>query len=222
MNIFSRKTAAMGLTMTGLLALCQPAQSMTSPEGADGDAAEASAVAFHPLFLAGKGSGSFTVTRPGCKAESGVVGHAYPFGSRISVSKDAGTKVMILLAPNDAILLGHGSEVLIEDDPGAAGAKRIQLFAGQLETSFSKDDETVYPVSVVASSAVFDDFDGRVGVSVAATPSSTKAGVIVSDGKVSVHAPQLRPSRIGNGASLVIETKSDQSFTMIEDMAGHK
>ena len=217
MNIFSRKTAAIGLTMTGLLALCPPAQSMSSPE--DGDV-EASAVVFHPMFLVGKGSGAFTVTRPGGNAEPGVVGHAYPFGSRISVQDDEGAKVMVYLAPSEAIRLGQGGDVIIEDDPENAGAKRIRLLAGRLETSFTKDDKTVLPVSIVAPSAVFDDLDGRVAVAAAATGKSAKSTVNVTDGKVVVHAPQLRPSRLGNAASLAIETLADGSFTTIEGLNG--
>lgn len=217
MNIFSRKTAAIGLTMTGLLALCPPAQSMSSPE--DGDA-EASAVVFHPMFLVGKGSGTFTVTRPGGNAEPGDVGHAYPFGSRIAVQDGEGAKVMVYLAPSEAIRLGQGSDVIIENDPETAGAKRIRLFAGRLETSFTKDDKAVLPVSIVAPSAVFDDIDGRVAVSATATAKAAKSTVNVSDGKVTVHAPQLRPSRLGNSASLSVETLADSSFTMIEGLSG--
>ena len=220
MNIFSRKTAAMGLTMTGLLALCLPVQSETSPEGAGEGAAEVSSAVFHPMFLVGKGAGAFTVTRPDGRVEPGVTGHAYPFGSRLAVRDEDGAKVMIFLAPNDAILLGHGCETVIGDDPEKAGAKRIQLFAGQLETSFTKDEESVYPVSIVAPSAVFDDLDGRVAIQAVATPASAKSAVRVTDGKVTVQAPQLRPSRIGNGASLVVDTLADGSFTTIEGLAG--
>ncbi len=217
MNIFSRKSAAMCFTMAWMLALCAPAQSVSSPEEGD---AEAPAVVFHPMFLVGKGAGSFTVTRPGGNAEPGVVGHAYPFGSRIAVQDGEGAKVMVFLAHNEAIRLGQGCDAAIEDDPENAGAKRILLHAGRLETSFTKDDKAVLPVSIVAPCAVFDDIDGRVTVSAAKAPSSTTVTVSVTDGKVSVHAPQLKPSRLGNSAGLVIETRTDESFTMIEGLGG--
>ncbi len=217
MNIITRKTAAVGLTMTGLLTLCAPAQSISSSE--DGGT-EVSSVVFNPMFLVGKGSGAFEVSRSGSKAEAGKVGHAYPYGSRVVVKDEEGTKVILFLAPNEAIVLGRGSDVLIEDDPEKTGGKRVKLFAGKLETSFSKDDKAVLPVSIVAPSAVFDDFDGRVAVSAASSAVSAKSTVSVTDGKVVIHAPQLRPSRLGNTASLVLETKTDESFTVIEGLAG--
>ena len=221
MNIFTRKTAAVGLTVTGLFALCQPVLASSDVEGGEAaDAiAEGASSAFLPMFLIGKGSGDFMATRPGCPAEAGVVGRAYPYGTRILVPGDGG-KVSVSLAPNESLLLGNGCEVLVENDPEKAGAKRIQVFAGQVETMFTKDEESVFPVSIVAPSAAFEDLDGRVYVSVGAGPESVKSAVRVADGKVTVHAPQLLPSRLGNSASLVVDTKTDGSFTTIEGLSG--
>lgn len=218
MNVNFRKTAAAALATLGVLAFHQPAFSASLPDGEE--AVENGPVSFFPMFLIGKGADNFTVVRPGRAAEPGVSGRAYPFGTRVQIQGGDSSKVTVSIAPEQSFLLSHGADCLIGDDPDKPGCKRLELASGQLETYFSKDDEVVFPVSVVCPSAMFDDLDGRVTISAGRSATSRRSAVHVSDGKVTISAPQLMPSRIGNATGLIIDTLADGTFTTIDGLAG--
>lgn len=199
MHIIQRKVATKALLTLGLSVVSHIASAQ-----------------FMPQFIVGKGSGSFMVKRPTCEYEQGVPTKAYPYGSEITVAKDA--KIFVFLSNNRQIHVGSESVFSLLNDPEAENAKRILLSSGSLETYLANEEETVYPLSVETKTAFFDDFDGRV--SVQASADGCGVSVKVGIGKVTVRAPQLLPSRIGTGAHLVIRTKADGSYTELRGDSG--
>ena len=212
MNAIFRKNAAFGLAMGGVLALSIPALSSAQ-------SSESAEAAFYPMFQVAKGSGSFLAARPGLSPEPGTPGKAYPYGTRITVN-NGGEKVHVFVAPNRQVHLANGADIVIEDNPDSPGAKRAQLFSGTVEANLGREEEETTPFSIVTQAAVFNDFRGRVAISAQDAGASWKASVRVLNGKVTISAPQLAPSRLGNSSGLTIETSKDHSFTVIDGGAG--
>lgn len=203
MSTTPKKYALRSLALLGLLLLTGTAAAQSQ---------------FAPLFRAGKGSGAFSVKKPGCEFEAGVVGHAYPFGSAIKVPKDS--KLYVFLSPNRQIHFLGGTEAVIGNDPEKDDAKRVELMGGSLETLLAIDNEAEYPFSIKTDAALFDDFDGRVTILAGKDASETRSAVHVVAGGVRLQAPQLKPTRIGTGAALLIKTVTDNSYTEVEGKAG--
>ena len=201
MNIIHRKDLAKGFAGVGLLLLSNAAFAQ-----------------FSPLFTVGKGSGDFLVKRPSCEFEVGSASRSYPYGSEIAVQK--GAKVFIFLSSNRQIHFSEGTRFLLGDDPDVEGGKRIVLYGGSLETLLGTDEDVVYPLSVVTDAAKFDNFLGRVAVHAESDASGYKAVVKTTAGKVTVEAPQMKPSRIGTGVGFAIGTKKDLSYTELKGLAG--
>ena len=212
MNAIFRKNAALRLAMGGILALCVPMSSSAEPS-------EPAEAVFYPMFQVAKGSGSFLAARPGLSPEPGMPGRAYPYGTRLTVNND-GEKVHVFVAPNRQIHLANGADIVVENDPDAPTAKRAQLLSGTVEANLGRDEEETTPFSIVTQAAVFNDFRGRVAISAQDAGASWKAAVRILNGKVTVSAPQLVPSRLGNSCSLTIETGKDATFTEVDGVAG--
>ena len=213
MNAIFRKNAALGLAMGGVLALCLPvsAQSESKP---------AEEAAFYPMFQVAKGSGSFLAARPGLSPEPGVPGKAYPYGTRLTVNNGDGAKVHVFIAPNRQIHLANGADIVVENDPETPSAKRAQLLSGTVEANLGREEEETTPFTIVTQAAVFNDFRGRVAISAQDAGVAWKSAVRVLNGKVTVSAPQIAPSRLGNSSSLTIETRKDAAFTVVDGTAG--
>ena len=201
MNIIHRKDLAKGFAGVGLLLLSNAAFAQ-----------------FSPLFTVGKGSGDFLVKRPSCEFEGGSASRSYPYGSEIIVQK--GAKVFIFLSSNRQIHFGEGTRFLLGDDPDVEGGKRIVLYNGSIETLLGTDEDVVYPLSVVTDAAKFDNFIGRVAIHAESDASGYKTVVKTTAGKVTIEAPQLKPSRIGTGIGFAIGTKSDLSYTELKGLLG--
>ena len=201
MLITHRKNASAGLAVLGLLLLSGTASAQ-----------------FSPLFRVGKGSGDFSVKVPGREFEPGIVNHAYPYGSEILVGQKG--KVFVFLAPSSQIHFSPNSRFTLVDDPDVDGAKRIDLTGGSLETLLENDDESVYPLAVETPAARFDDIDGSVVIGAALHPAECLSSVKVIQGKVTMRAPQIPPTRVGTGVSFAIQTRPDLSYTEIVGAAG--
>ncbi len=215
MNAIFRKNAVFGLVLAGALSLGPAVFAQDAPEGG-----AAVKMPFFPMFQVAKGSGGFFVARPGLAPEPGVAGRAYPYVSRLTVNNAAGDKGRIFLAPDRQIALLNGADVVIGPDPKSASARQAKLLSGSIETHLGTEEEETLSFSVVTEAAVFRDFRGRMVISAQDAGDSWKAGVRVASGKVTVEAPQLCPSRLGNTSGLVIATQKDKSFTTIDGVLG--
>lgn len=210
MNPFSLRHAVAGLAVAGAFALCAAADTPPAEAAFDG--------AFFPMFQTSKVSDPFLVERPGQPAEPGVPGKAYPFGTRVTLG-DKDAKVHVFLAPNRQIHL-LGADIVIGDDPETPGAKRAELFRGAVETFLGQDEDAPFPFSIATPAAVFDDFRGRTAVFAQDGGADWKAGVRVSSGKVTMRAPQILPSRLGNSTHLAVESRKDGSYTCVNGIGG--
>lgn len=218
MNAFSPRQATARLALAAALMVgVQALAPVASAQDAD-EAATPDSTAFFPMFQVSKASGDFLVARPGRSSEPGIPGKAYPFGSRITASKNA--KVHVFLAPNRQIQLVNGAEAIIGDDPDHPGAKCAELIRGTVETFLGQDEDETFPFSIVTKAAVFEDFRGRSAVFAADAGASWKAGIHVSSGKATLRAPQIAPSRLGNASHLLVETLKDGSYTCINGVGG--
>lgn len=219
MHTIHRKDLARGFAGLAILLLSHAAYSNSPPSPESGDAPEPAVRAqFTPLFTVGKGSGAFLVKRPSCEFEAGVASRAYPYGSEIIVQK--GAKVFVFLSSNRQVHFSEGTRFRLINDPDVEGGKCIVLTQGSLETLLAIDEDWVYPLVVVTEAAKFEDFDGRVEIHAESTPSIFKAAAKVIMGKVTVSAPQVKPSRIGTGAGFAIGTKGDLSYTELKGSSG--
>ncbi len=219
MHTIHRKDLARGFAGLAVLLLSHAAYSSDTPVPEPGAAPEPAVRAqFTPLFTVGKGSGAFLIKRPSCEFEAGVASRAYPYGSEIIVQK--GAKVFVFLSGRRQVHFFEGSRFRLIDDPEVAGGKRIVLTQGSLETLLANDEDEVYPLVVETEAAKFEDFDGRVTVLAESDPAYFKAATKIIIGKVTVSAPQLKPSRIGTGAGFAIRTKGDLSYTELKGSSG--